>query len=111
MALFWIKSFHSLIFIIESLAILFILYSGLFNVGGPWLVVAVVLVLAEILVFVANRQRCPLTKLALRLGDKTGDDYIADFLFPEWIKPYVSSICGLLAFTGFFIVGVRLLMR
>jgi len=71
MALFWIKSFHSFVFIVESLAILFILYSGLFNVGGPWLAVALILVLAEIAVFVANRQRCPLTKLALKLGDKT----------------------------------------
>lgn len=110
MTLFWIKSFHSLIFIVESFAILFILYSGLFNVGGPWLAVAIILVLAEIVVFVANRQRCPLTKLALKLGDNTGDDYIADFLFPEWIKPFVSSICGALAFIGFFIVGLRLLI-
>jgi hypothetical protein len=110
MVLFWIKLLHSVIFIVESLAILFILYSGLFNMGGTWLAIAMILVLAEIVVFIANRQRCPLTKLSLRLGDKTGDDYIADSLFPEWIKPYVSSICGALAFVGFLIVGLRMLM-
>lgn len=110
MVLFLIKSFHSLIFIVESIAILYILYSGLFNVRGPGLVIAILLVVAEIIVFVANGQRCPLTKVAKGLGDQTGDDYIADLLFPEWIKPYVSRLCGSLAFIGFFIVGLRLLM-
>jgi hypothetical protein len=54
-------------------------------------------------------QRCPLTKLALRMGDPTGDDYIADFLFPQWFKPYVSPACGTLALIGFIILGLRLL--
>ncbi len=109
MQLFLIKSFHSLIFIVESVAILFIIYSGLFNVGGTLLVVAVILVVAEIVVFVANGQRCPLTKLALRMGDATGDDYIADFLFPQWLKPYVSPACGTLALIGFVSIIFRLL--
>ncbi len=110
MVIFLIKLFHSLVFIVESVAILYILYSGLFNVRGPALVIAVGLVVAEIVVFVANGQRCPLTKVAQRLGDKTGDDYIADILFPEWLKPYVSRLCGSLALIGFLIVGLRLLM-
>lgn len=108
-----IKSFHSLVFIVESIAILYLLYSGLFDVhdNDNWLVVALVLVVAEIIVFVANGQRCPLTKLAKSLGDPTGDDYIADVLFPEWLKPLVSIFCGILAFVGMFIVGLRLLLR
>jgi hypothetical protein len=109
MQLFLIKSFHSLIFVVESIAIFYILYSGIFNIGGTLLVIAVVLVVAEIVVFVANGQRCPLTKLALRMGDPTGDDYIADFLFPQWFKPYVSPACGTLALIGFIILGLRLL--
>jgi hypothetical protein len=38
MALFWLKCAHSLVFVVESSAIRYILYSGLFNVRGPWLV-------------------------------------------------------------------------
>ena len=110
MKLFLIKAFHSLVFIVESIAILYILYSGLFNVRNSLLVISIVLVVAEIIVFLANQQRCPLTKLALRLGDKTGDDYIADFLFPNWFKPYVSLLCGSLAVIGLLIVGWRLLL-
>src|SRR5579863_4838741 len=108
--LFLIKSFHSVVFIVESIAIFYILYSGLFNVRDFWLVVATSLVLGEIVIFVANGERCPLTKLAKRLGDKTGDDYIADILFPERLKPLVSPICGSLAFIGLLIVGLRLLI-
>jgi hypothetical protein len=111
MTLFLIKSFHSFVFIVETVAILFILYSGLFNVGGPWLVVAIILVVAEIIIFVGTGLRCPLTNLAKKLGDKTGDDYIADILFPEWFKPLVSPVCGSLAFIGLIIVGLRLVIR
>jgi hypothetical protein len=111
MQLFVIKSFHRLVFIVESIAILFIIYSGIFNVGGTLLIIALILVVAEIVVFVANGQRFPLTKLALRLGDKTGDDYIADFLFPQWLKPYVSPICGGLALIGFVVILARVMMQ
>ena len=47
----------------------------------------------------------------VKLGDKTGDDYIADYLFPEWFKPLVSPVCGSLAVIGLLIVGLRLLIR
>jgi len=69
-ALFRIKLLHTLIFIVESAAILYILYSGLFNVRGLGLVIAVIVVLAEVVVFVANGTHCPLTKLARRLATR-----------------------------------------
>jgi hypothetical protein len=110
MKIILVKSFHSLVFVIESICILYILYSGLFNVRSPLLIIAIILVVAEIIVFVASRERCPLTKLAISLGDKTGDDYITDILFPEWLKPLVSPVCGTLALIGLLMVGLRLLL-
>ena len=109
MALFWIKFAHTIVFLVESTAILYILYSGLFNVRSSWLVVAIVLVLAEVVVFVGNGTRCPLTKLARQLGDQTGNDYIADIFLPEWFAPLIPRICGGLAALGFVAVGIRLL--
>lgn len=109
-ALFWIKLLHTLAFVVESAAILYILYSGLFNEGGTGLVIAVILVLAESVVFVANGLRCPLTKLARQLGDATGDDFIADIFLPEGFERLVPPVCGSLALIGLLLVGVRLLM-
>jgi hypothetical protein len=108
-ALFLIKLIHSVVFIVESVAILYIVYSGLFNVHSPWLVVAIVLVLAEIIVYVGNGTHCPLTKLARSMGDKTGDDFIADIFLPKWFAPLIPPICGTLAVFGLVAVGLRLL--
>lgn len=100
---------HTVVFIVESAAILFILYSGLFNVRGPAVVVAITVVLAEVIVFVANGTRCPLTRMTQRLGDKTGNDFVGDF-FPERYSRYIPLVCGGLALFGVLLVLVRLLI-
>jgi hypothetical protein len=109
-SLFWIKSLHTAIFVVESVAILYILYSGVFNVRGPGLVVAVILVLAEVIVFFASGLRCPLTNVARRLGDATGNDFIADIFLPERFARLIPFVCGGLAFCGLLIVGIRLII-
>jgi hypothetical protein len=107
--IFWIKLIHTLAFLVISAAILYILYSGLFNVGGTGLVIAVIVVVTEIVVFAANGFHCPLTKLAQKMGDATGDDFIADMFLPEGFARLVPPVCGSMAFLGFVLVGVRLL--
>jgi len=109
-ALFWVKLLHTIIFLVESAAIFYILYSGLWNVRGTGLLVAVIVVLAEVLVFVANGTHCPLTKLAQQLGDKTGNDFVADIFLPERFARLIPFACGGLALLGLLIVGVRLLL-
>jgi len=106
--LFWIKLLHTVIFIVESAAIIYILYSGLFDVRGPGLAVAVIVVLAEVVVFVANGVRCPLTTLARRLGDETGNDFVADIFLPQRFARLVPLVCGGLALIGLLIIGARL---
>ena len=110
MALFAVKAFHTVVFLVESAAILTIVYSGLTGERGPWLVVAIVLVLLESAVYILNGTRCPLTKLAKQMGDRTGDDFIADIFLPEWFTPYIPRICGGLAVAGLLLVGLRLLL-
>lgn len=109
-ALFLIKLFHTLAFVVESAAIFYILYSGWFNVGGTGLIIAVIVLVAEIVVFAANGMVCPLTKLARRLGDATGNDFIADIFLPERFARLIPLVCGGLAFIGLLLVGVRLFM-
>jgi len=100
----------SMIFVVESVAILYILYSGVFNMRGSLLAISVIIVLAEIIVFVANDIRCPLTKLARRLGDKTGNNFVADLFLPECVARLISFVCGRLALIDLLIVGARLLI-
>ena len=109
--LFWIKLLHTFVFVVESAAILYILYSGIFDMHGTGLLIAVILVLAEIVVFVANGTRCPLTNLARRLGDATGNDFIADIFLPQRFARMIPFVCGGLAFIGLALVGWRLVLR
>lgn len=109
-ALFWIKLVHTIVFVVESAAILYILYSGLFDMHTPGLVIAVIVVLAEVVVYLANGTRCPLTKLAQRLGDRTGNDFVADIFLPERFARLIPLVCGGLALMGLLIVGARLLI-
>ena len=109
-SIFGIKLLHTVVLVVESAAILYILYSGLFNVHGPLLVVAVILVVAEIVVFAVNGMHCPLTKLARRLGDTTGNDFVADIFLPERFARLIPLVCGGLALIGLLIVAARLLI-
>ncbi len=108
--LFGIKLLHTVVFVVESVAILYILYSGLFNVRGTGLVIAVILVVAEVVVFVGNGIRCPLTKMAQDLGDKTGNDFVADIFLPERFARLIPFVYGGLAGIGLLLIGVRLLI-
>ena len=105
--LFFIKLAHSIVFLVESAAIMYILGCGLFGRRGRWLKLAYGLVGAEVAVFVGNGRRCPLTKVAQALGDPTGDDLIADIFLPNWFIPLVTPVCGGLAAVGSLLVLLR----
>lgn len=109
-ALFWIKFFHTLVFLVESAAILYILYSGITNTGGTGLVIAILLVLAEVVVFTANGMHCPLSQVARDLGDQTGNDFVADMFLPQRFARAIPFVCGGLATLGLLIVVVRVLI-
>jgi hypothetical protein len=100
-----IKTLHTLIFLVMSVAILYVLYSGLTRTYSIWLVLALGLVILECVVFVANGRRCPLTGWARRYGDVTGNDWIADLFLPAWFAPKIPLVCG-----GLFIVSLIVLV-
>ena len=107
--LFWIKFFHTLVFLVESVAILYILYCGITNTGGTGLIIAIVLVLAEVVVFTVNGMHCPLSQIARDLGDQTGNDFVADIFLPQQFARAIPFVCGGLATIGLLIVAVRVL--
>lgn len=109
-ALFWLKLFHTIVFLVVSAAILYILYSGITNQGGPLLVISVAVVLVETAVYVLNGTRCPLTHLAKQMGDHTGNDWIADIFLPESFARRIPQVCGALAVVGIVIVVLRIVL-
>ncbi len=70
--------------------------------ANPLLLIAVSLVAIEGVVFFANGMRCPLTHLARKYGDATGD--VGDTLFPEACTRYTFR-----AFGSLYVVGVALI--
>ena len=100
-----IKTLHTLIFLVMSAAILYVLYSGLTRTYDGWLIVALVAVILECVVFLANNRRCPLTKWARDYGDAFGNDWIADIFLPAWFAPKIPLLCG-----GLFVVSVIVLV-
>lgn len=106
-----IKLLHTLVFLVESAAILYIVYCAVTGQQDSWLAVAIALVLAEAIVFLGNRARCPLTKLAQQLGDPTGNDFVADIFLPAWFAPLIPRLCGALASAGLLALLVRALIH
>lgn len=105
LAIVSIKSFHSAIYLLMSASILYVLYCGLVGRRDVWLWLALGLVTFECLVYLGNRARCPLSDMAVRLGDATGNDYLSDWVCPRaWIR-YTARVWG-----GVFGIGVVLVL-
>jgi len=63
---------HDVVFVVMTAATLVVLYAGLTGARGPWLSVALALIITEIVVFVSFGMRCPLAILAVQYGAENG---------------------------------------
>ena len=91
-AIVTIKLVHSLIFLLNSAAIIHIFVAGLRNRPSGWTRAALAVALTEVAVFVANRRRCPLTDLVERLGAENGR--VSDIFLPRWLADRIPQLCG-----------------
>ncbi len=107
--IFLIKLFHSLIYLLMSGCVSYLFYAGITRNYDWKLVVAVSMIGLEFIVLLLNRKRCPLTLLAKRLGDETGDDLIADYLLPRWAVPLTIPFCTLLVAVGLILIAFNAL--
>lgn len=106
-----IKSVHTLIFFVESAAILYILYCGLIGRFDAACAIAIVLVLLETAIFLGSGARCPLTRWAKQLGDPTGNDFVADIFLPPWAARLIPPVCGSLALVGMLLIVLRVVLQ
>ncbi|MEO8611274.1 MAG: hypothetical protein ABI690_25480 [Chloroflexota bacterium] len=109
-ALVGIKTLHTIIFLVESAAILYVLYCGLTRTYNGWLALAIGAVILESVVFVASGRRCPLTKWARQYGDASGNDWIADIFLPAWFAPKIPLLCGGLFGVGLIVLALNVLL-
>ena len=107
---FLLKAGHSVIFLSFVFSDIIILYSGITGNYGSLFYVAVAILGTEMVVLYYNNWRCPLTKLALAMGDETGDDLIADYIMPKWAIRWVTPTLASAFFLGIIINVLRLLV-
>lgn len=88
----FVRALHTVIYVVMVMAILAVLYGGVTGRTGPWLIVALVLILIEAVVFIGNGMKCPLTAIAVRYGATKEGAY--DTFFPERFTRHTLTVFG-----------------
>jgi hypothetical protein len=100
-----IRTVHTVIYLVMAAATFVLVYAGVSGAQGVWLWLALVLLGVEVVVFVGNGMRCPLTALAVRYGAETG--YVFDTFLPERATRYTFNFFGTLMAVGVVLLFLR----
>lgn len=80
-----VRAVHTAIYLVMAASTFVLVYAGITGAQGVWLWVAIVLLGVEIVVFVGNGMRCPLSDLAERYGAEDGRVFDT-FLPVRWTR-------------------------
>lgn len=97
-----IKWIHTIVWLVFALAVLYIIYSALFDDVGMLTWLSIAAILAETLVLLAFKWRCPLTLVAQDYTSSRKDNF--DIYLPEWLARNNKVIFTILFLLG--LVGV-----
>ena len=100
-----IRTIHTAIYLVMALSTFVLVYAGATGSQGTWLWLALVLLAVEVVVFVGNGMRCPLTALAVRYGAETG--YVFDTFLPERATRYTFNFFGTVMVVGLGLLILR----
>jgi hypothetical protein len=89
--------------------LLHVLLSGVLNRITPWTWIAIVILVAEVMILIAFRGRCPLAILAERLGAESGR--VTNILLPGWVADRILWIYGSTFVLGCVLVALRTLQQ
>ena len=101
--IFWIKLVHTLIFILASICIIYIVYCGIAGKINRYLWAAIGTIFAIGIVHAANGFECPLATLVYQLAGRRD---VTDIFLPDWIARNIMPVS-----TVIFVVGVLLIVR
>ena len=101
----FVRGIHTAIYLVMAASTFTLLYAGLTGARGAWLWVALGLLGVEVVVFVGNGMKCPLTALAVTYGAETG--YVFDTFLPERLTRYTFRFFGTLMAVGLLLLATR----
>lgn len=93
-----VKFIHRTVFILMSLSVIYILFSGITRSHHWTLLIAIGAVFIEGIILIFNHWQCPLTSLARKYGGQNGN--VTDMFCPAWFVPHVFKTCAVLFFIG-----------
>ena len=105
--LFLIKSVHTAVFVFMSGCILWLWYAGLTRTYDWKLWAALGAIVLEGLVWWFSGRRCPLTDIAKRYGDDTGNEWFADLFLPAWAATRIVPVSSMLVVVSLVILVVN----
>ena len=100
-----VRGIHTLIYLVMVGAIVAVLYAGVAGQRGPWLLVALAMLLAESLVFAGYGMKCPLTAVVAKYGAGQGE--VSDTFLPARFTRHTLKIFGPLMAIGVALVAAR----
>ncbi len=92
------KALHTLVYLIESLCVFYVLYSAAINRVNRWTSAAIGVITLEGMVLLFNNMQCPLRQATERLGAARGS--VTDLFLPRWLADRIFQI-----YTPLFILG------
>ncbi len=87
---FFIKLFHSIVFVFMVLCLLYILYCGITRTYNRALLFALGAIFLEGLALMLNHWQCPLTTLAHKHGAINGA--VTDIFLPGWLARHTFKV-------------------
>jgi hypothetical protein len=98
--IYWIKLVHTLVFLVVSACILYIVYCGITGKLNRLLWAALGLVLLIGILYAVNGFECPLTTIVQHLAGRRD---VADIFFPDWFANKIMPVSA-----GVYVVGAML---
>ena len=103
--LFLIKVVHTMVFVVISACLVYVLYCGITRTYDWTLLLALGAILTNGLALLLNRMRCPLTTLARRYGDENGA--VSDIFLPRWFAGNLFRVASVSFSAELIVLGVR----
>lgn len=102
-AIFWVKLIHTVITLVNTGAVFYILWCGITGRQDRWLVVALILIAAETIALIAFGLVCPLQLLMRHLeGVEHG---VHDMFLPGWFASNIVQVMTPLTVIGLILVA------
>jgi len=105
--LIYVKLVHTAIWCVLVIAILYVLYAGIFDNVGTLAWFCIGLIFVECIVLLLCKGKCPLTLLAHRYANNPAEGF--DIFIPAWLAKNNKIIFGTLFSVGFVLVLWRVL--